>query len=159
MTDEYIQHRLTSNQLKKVFLIRNAIATLHDSPEFQRMDYQPDVTLGDIEHGLEELILECERVEPQKPVMKMSILREFDGVGFLLHTARNLALTSLVIGGLTLCPPLVKLVAHKPKSTPVVVINLDEAARFGQNATIFCGGSAVASCLVALGLHQLRKGE
>ena len=159
MTAEYIRHTLTDNQVKKAILIRNAIATLHDSPEFQRMDYNPDLCLADAIQAMDELILECQRAEPEKSVTIMRIVQKFDGVAFLLNTARNLAVTSLVVGGLSLCPPLVKLIAQKPRSTPVVVINLDEAAIFGQNTTIFCGGSAIASCLVALGLHQLRKQE
>lgn len=73
---------LTLNQVKRLELIRSAIINIQDSPEFARLDYCPDLTLGDSVQAIEELIIECERDKPVKTI-KWTVSRRFNLTNFL----------------------------------------------------------------------------
>lgn len=102
LTKDVTMQTLTPNQVKRLELIRNSIITIHDSPEFAKMDYYPDLTLGDAAHAIEELILECQREEPQKPVMHLTITRKFS----LVESLGKTMLTSFFACGFFACAAL-----------------------------------------------------
>lgn len=99
MKDTLPHQVLTPNQIKRLELIRNSIINIQDSPEFSRIEYYPDVALGDAVQAIEELIEESNRNEPVKPVLRLTVTRRFNLTDFLSKGM----LTSFFVCGFFAC--------------------------------------------------------
>lgn len=132
---------LTSNQIKRLELIRSSIINIQDSPEFNRMDYQPDITLADAVYAIEELIEESNRNEPVKPVLRLTITRQFNLTNFLSKTM----LASFFISGFFACGALFSNGLNEVNRTRFSVANNIDWKSIGEITT----GTSMAALAVS----------
>lgn len=90
---------LTPNQVKRLELIRSSLINIHDSAEFAKLDYYPDLTLGDSVQAIEELLDELNRTETVKPVLSLTIRCRF----ILTELLSKTMLVSFFVGGFFAC--------------------------------------------------------
>ncbi|NMG11939.1 hypothetical protein [Brasilonema sp. UFV-L1] len=146
---------LTSNQIKRLELIRNSIINIQDSPEFAKMDYYPDLTLGDSVQAIEELIIECERDKPVKTI-KWTVSRRFTLINFLTKGM----LTSFFVCGFFACGALFSNGLNEINRTRFSVADMVDWESLGEVATgVSMAALAVsAGCaLTAVAINQKEK--
>lgn len=146
---------LTPNQIKRLELIRSAIINIQDSPEFAKMDYYPDLTLGDSVQAIEELIIECERDKPVKTI-KWTVSRRFTLINFLTKGM----LTSFFVCGFFACGALFSNGVNEINRTRFSVADNVDWESLGElfTGTSMAALAVSASCaLTAVAINQKEK--